>query len=96
MFFKIQEEDNYFTISFTIITYEYISEKLDNYNYNLLPAVLLGLSYADYLRFLREKGAILIGKNSFPLAKFKTKEDLIPIINILNERMTKIYASIYN
>ena len=58
-------------------------------SYNLLPARLLGLSYADYLRFCRDElGAEIIGKKSmYPVAYFPNKTSAEGLIQNLNTRM---------
>ena len=58
-------------------------------SYNLLPARLLGLSYAEYLRFCRDVyKAEIIGKNNmYPVAYFKNNIAAGDLIKMLNERM---------
>ena len=55
---------------------------------NLLPARLLNLSYAQYLRFCRDVlGAEIVGKNKlYPVAYFKRDEVLEQFIKLLNAR----------
>lgn len=54
---------NHKVISFNPEIYDYIKTQIKG-SYNILPARLFGLSYAEYLRFVREKyGAILHGKD---------------------------------
>jgi len=56
---------------------------------NLLPARLLNLSYAQYLRFCRDiLGAQIRGKNNYyPVAYFKRDEILEQFIKLLNARV---------
>jgi hypothetical protein len=61
-------------------------------SYNLLPARLLGLCYAEYLRYCRDiYGAEIIGKNNmYPVAYFKDSFVAGDLVKILNERMAQI------
>ena len=61
-------------------------------SYNLLPARLLGLSYANYLRYCRDVyKAEIIGKNTmYPIAYFENNFATGDLIRILNERMSQI------
>lgn len=58
-------------------------------SYNLLPARLLCLSYAEYLRFCRDElGAEIIGKKSmYPVAYFPDAKSATSLVNTLNSRM---------
>lgn len=58
-------------------------------SYNLLPARLLGLSYAEYLRYCRDiYKAEIIGKNNmYPVAYFKDNIAVGDLIRTLNSRM---------
>ena len=58
-------------------------------SFNLLPARLLRLSYADYLRYCRDVyGAEVIGKNNYyPVAYFKNDTKTKQLVTMLNERM---------
>ena len=58
-------------------------------SYNLLPARLLGLSYAEYLRYCRDiYKAEIIGKNNmYPVAYFKDNTATGELIKMLNSRM---------
>ena len=58
-------------------------------SYNLLPARLLGLSYAEYLRYCRDVyKAEIIGKNNmYPVAYFKDNIAAGDLIKMLNSRM---------
>ena len=55
---------------------------------NVLPARLMNLSYAQYLRFCRDiLGAKVIGKNKFyPVAYFKNDRILDQFVKLLNAR----------
>ena len=58
-------------------------------SYNLLPARLLGLSYAEYLRYCRDiYKAEIIGKNNmYPVAYFKDNVAAGDLVRTLNSRM---------
>jgi hypothetical protein len=61
-------------------------------SYNILPARLLGLHYADYLRYCRDTvAAELIGKNSnYVVPYFSDKTKLAQLIAELDSRVEKI------
>ena len=61
-------------------------------SYNILEARLLGLSYADYLRYARDRlGAELVGKNTkYPIAYFNNTEEVYQLVKLLNKRMEYI------
>lgn len=61
-------------------------------SYNLLPARLLGLSYAEYLRYCRDiyKAEIIGKKNMYPVAYFKDNIAAGDLIKMLNDRMSQI------
>ena len=60
-------------------------------SYNVLPAHLLGISYANYCRLCRDNfGAKVIGKNQlYPLVIFTSKAAALKVISFLNERIEK-------
>ena len=61
-------------------------------SFNLLPARLLSLSYAEYLRYCRDVyKAEIIGKNNmYPVAYFKDNIAAGDLIKMLNDRMSQI------
>lgn len=60
-------------------------------SYNVAPARVLGLSYADYLRFLRDsfpEQVILEGKGGYYVKPFwKFSPEMIKFIDLLNVKM---------
>ena len=61
-------------------------------SFNLLPARLMNLSYANYLRFCRDViGGELYGKNTrYPIVVFSKTANLIGLVRLLNARMNLI------
>ena len=61
-------------------------------SFNLLAARVMGLTYANYLRFCRDVvGAELMGKNSaYPLAYFRNDIKTKQFVRLLNSRMNLI------
>ena len=61
-------------------------------SYNIFQARLLNLSYAEYLRFCRDKlGAELIGKGSrYMFPYFDNNEEVKLLVKLLNTRMSYI------
>ena len=61
-------------------------------SFNVLPARILGISYANYCRLCRDsfKGEI-IGKNSrYPVCYFRRDDNLNALLRLLNKRMEMI------
>lgn len=60
-----------------------------NGSYNVLIARVCGLSYANYLRYVRDTlGAEIIGKNTkYPVAFFDRSDDLTQFVKMLNKKM---------
>lgn len=59
---------------------------------NCIPAKLMMLSYANYLRMCRDiYGAELYGKNTkYPIALFKDKKQVEALVKELNTRASKV------
>ena len=72
--------DGKFMVGFDDLLYQTVIEKLEHApsgSWNLLPARILGISYAEYLRYARDKyNGVLYGKgHKYPVVKFKTEND---------------------
>ena len=61
-------------------------------SFNLLPARLLNLSYAQYLRFCRDiVGGEIVGKNTvYPVAYFNKTMTTNAFVRLLNSRMNLV------
>ena len=61
-------------------------------SYNLLPARVLGLDYADFLRFARDVlEAKIMGKGErYPRAYFRKTPEVLQMVKLLNKRMELI------
>ena len=61
-------------------------------SYNILPARLMNLSYAQYLRMCRDVyGAEIIGKKTmYPMAYFSTPEQAADLLKELDKRAGKL------
>lgn len=61
-------------------------------SYNVFPARLMSLSYADYLRYCRDRlGAELIGKNTrYVVPYFDLTNEARMLVRLLNTRMNYI------
>lgn len=61
-------------------------------SYNVFPARVLNLSYADYLRYCRDRlGAELVGRNNkYVVAYFDRNKESEALIKLLNKRMEYI------
>lgn len=70
------------------INHETLPIKSISGSYNVIPARMMCLSYAQYLRMCRDLfGATIIGKNSlYPVAYFNRDEGLMALLKLLNKR----------
>lgn len=61
-------------------------------SYNILPARLMNLSYAQYLRMCRDiYGAEITGKKTmYPMAYFSTEEQATELLKELDKRVVKV------
>lgn len=61
-------------------------------SYNLLPARVLGLDYADFLKFARDVlEAKIMGKGErYPRAYFRKTPEVLQTVKLLNKRMELI------
>lgn len=61
-------------------------------SYNILPARLLGITYANYCRLCRDSfGGEIYGKDSmYPVCYFKRDDNLNALLRLLNKRMELI------
>lgn len=61
-------------------------------SFNLLPARLLNISYANYCRLCRDEcNAIIQGKNSlYPIVIFDSKKSSENLLKLLNQRMEEV------
>ena len=87
MYFTIIEsarKKNHYMICGTQKLFDYIG--VCKGSYQVIQARVMGLSYADYLRYLRDfHGAILMDTHKwYPAAYFKNKEDTYKILHLLN------------
>lgn len=88
--------DGMYMVSFNDILYNAVIENVPKENisgsWNVLPARILGISYADYLRYARDKyNGTLYGKNhKYPIVKFKNENDCKALCKELLLRWTRI------
>ena len=65
-------------------------------SYNLLPARLMNLSYAQYLRYCRDIiGGEITGKgNKYPIVHFDYNEKAVNFLTTLNTRIYIVYNTL--
>lgn len=65
-------------------------------SYNVLPARVLGISYANFLRLCRtECGATIIGKNEkYPITYFERSDEVMALLKTLNLRMKLVESEL--
>lgn len=70
----------------------FLFPKGTNGSFNVFPARVLNLSYADYLRYVRDRlGAELIGKGTkYVMPYFDRNETTDAFVKLLNKRMEYI------
>lgn len=91
-YFKL-EESPYRPGKYTIsIDFDKLPPMNTSGSYNILFARLMGLSYAQYLRFCRDiVGAELTGKGHvYPVAYFSKTMNTVAFVRLLNSRMNLI------
>ena len=60
-------------------------------SFNIICARLLGFSYPDYLRFVRDNyNASLRGRQGYTYSYFKNKQDCEKVVRLLNESFWNI------
>ena len=71
---------------------KFLSKLSTSGSFNLLPARLLNLSYAQYLRFCRDiVGGEIVGKKSiYPVAYFNKTMTTNAFVRLLNSRMNLV------
>lgn len=87
------EESPYHPGKYTIcLNFDNLPEMRTSGSFNLLPARLLNLSYAQYLRFCRDiVGGEIIGKNNiYPVAYFKKTITTNAFLRTLNSYMALV------
>ena len=88
-YFYLEESPNYPSKYRVAMNFDTLPGIRTTGSYNLLPARLLCLSYAEYLHFCRDQlGAEIIGKKSmYPVAYFSDTKSAEGLVNTLNSRM---------
>ena len=83
--YMVSFDDNLYTAATALLSSK-------NGSWNVLPARILGLSYAEYLRYARDKyNGVIYGKgHKYPIVKFKDKNDCIALCKELLLRWSKI------
>ena len=81
--FSCQENSDFFTIS--IDSELFVGGEYGG-SFNIIASRILGLSYPNYLRYLRDTfSAELRGKKGYPYPIFKERQSCMKVINILNK-----------
>lgn len=98
-YFTIEEsmqQENYYIIKINDLSMLPIKTENMTGSYNVLPARLMNLSYAQYLRMCRDLfGAEIVGKNSYyPVALFRKGKILDQFVKLLNSRMELVLNEI--
>lgn len=64
-------------------------------SFNIVAARILGFSYPDYLRYVRDNhNATLKGKQGYSYAVYKDRKDCVAVVTLLNDTWKKVEAAI--
>lgn len=91
--FKVSEamDSNTYMVGIEDTFYNIILPYRQKGSYNVIAARVLGFSYPDYLRYVRDNyNALLKGKEGYSYAYYKNKEDCHRIVVELN-KMWELY-----
>ena len=96
-FFNIDEgiEDNTWVVGLEDDAYALITPYYINGSYNIVAARMLGLSYPDYLRYIRQNyNATLRGRQGYSYAFFKNRNDCYDLVDLLNKKWKEVEEEI--
>ena len=93
MYFTLIEsvrKKDYYIIVCTDKMYDYVG--VCKGSFQVIESRVMGLSHAEYLRYLRDvHGALIVDTHQwYPSAYFKNKDDAKEILHLLNTRARKI------
>ena len=94
-FFPTETWDSRWRIDFNFENFILKGEEISFYftsSYNVPPARLLGFTYTEYLKFCRQNGALLKGKNGYTHPVWGNKEECEMICKLLNKEWDKVAA----
>ena len=93
-----------FTVSETCNEGEYMVKLTDEMfslmgcqsgSFNIVAARILGFSYPDYLRYVRDNhNATLKGKQGYSYAIYKDRKDCVAVVTLLNDAWKKVEKAI--
>lgn len=64
-------------------------------SFNIVAARILGFSYPDYLRYVRQNhNATLKGKEGYSYAIYKDRKDCVAVVTLLNDVWRRVEAAI--
>lgn len=64
-------------------------------SFNIVAARILGFSYPDYLRYVRQNHhATLKGKGGYSYAVYKDRKDCVAVVTLLNDVWRRVEAAI--
>ena len=89
----VLEESPYVPGKYTIrLNFDKFPEMITSGSFNVMPARLLNLTYAQYLRFCRDiVGGELTGKRTmYPIVYFKKNLESLTLVRLLNSRMNLV------
>ena len=90
-FYANENCDGNFIISIDEIPFSESAAEHMSGSYNVLAARLLGFTYPDYLRYVRQNcGAELRGRAGYSYCVFKNKADAIKLVMKLNAEWNKV------
>ena len=93
--FKVTEActENEYTVGLEDSIYKLIGKQSGSFN--IVAARILGFTYPDYLRFVRQSyNATLKGKQGYSYAIYKDRKDCVAVVTLLNDAWRKVEAAI--
>lgn len=90
-FYTNENCDGHFIIAIDDVPFPESAAEYMHGSYNVLAARLLGLTYPDYLRYVRKNyNAELHGRTGYSYCTFKNKADAVKLIMQLNKEWSKV------
>lgn len=93
--FKVTETctENEYMVGLDDYIYQLIGKQSGSFN--IVAARILGFSYPDYLRYVRQNhNATLKGKEGYSYAIYKDRKDCVAVVTLLNDVWRRVEAVI--
>lgn len=91
--FKITEtcNENEYMVGLEDFVYKLIGKQSGSFSFNIVAARVLGFSYPEYLKYVRDNyNATIRGRAGYSYAFYKNRNDCYDIVKVLNTAWSKI------